>query len=283
VERYRRRASDIASGRSGLRLEVPEDRDDEVTRLGHTLNRMLDTLESALERERRFINDASHELRTPLTVLRGELELASQDPDPEQVRRSVVLALAEAEALSALADDLLVLARQRGGDLQLHREAVDLGGWLGTVVRDLRGAWPCDVRVAAPGRTTVWVDPVRLRQVVANLVSNAAAAGATCVLLGAGPDGELDVSDDGPGFDPALLPRVFERFARGSASRSRETGSTGLGLAIVASLVAGHGGTVDVETPPGHGARFTVRLPVRGATAREPSRTPGAGTTADVG
>jgi hypothetical protein len=76
VERYRRRASDIAAGRSGLRLEVPDDRDDEVTRLGHTLNRMLDTLEDALQRERRFVNDASHELRTPLTLLSSRIQLA---------------------------------------------------------------------------------------------------------------------------------------------------------------------------------------------------------------
>ena len=264
VARMSRAAEAMSGGEPHGRLPQPPG-NDEIALLGRTLNGLLERIEGFVERERAFLDDASHELRTPLTVLRGELELASGDPDPERVQRSIATALAEAEALSLMADDLLVLARQRGGDLQLQREAVDLGGWLHTVVREYQAAWHCDVRVDAPGGVTAWIDCPRLQRVVVNLITNASAAGAAHVVIRGRPDGVLEFCDDGPGFDPQVLPRVFERFARGDRAWVNDAAASGagLGLAIVAALVDAHGGwvTADNRSPLG-GARVRVHLPV---------------------
>jgi two-component system, OmpR family, sensor kinase len=249
---------------------------DELALLSRTLNGLLDRIEAFLDRERAFLDDASHELRTPLTVLRGELELALEDPDPPRARRGVQAALVEAEHLSSLAGDLLVLARQRGGELTLDRTDVQLADWLASTVTGLDTALGLDVIVDVIGEVTASVDTGRMERVVINLLSNAAAAGAGQVRIGVtpedgGPGGAastrstvIEVADDGPGFDAAILPRAFERFARAEGSRSVavDVSGTGLGLAIVAALVDAHGGTVSADNAsPLGGARVLVRLP----------------------
>ena len=249
---------------------------DELALLGRTLNGLLDRIGAFLDRERAFLDDASHELRTPLTVLRGELELALEDPDQERAWRGVRSALVEAERLSALASDLLVLARQRGEGLTLDRAEVQLAQWLSATVDGLAPVLGLDVSFAVEGDISASIDTARMERVLINLLNNAAAAGATQIRISVFPDGHagddkagppatlLEIADDGPGFDPAVLPRAFERFARAEGTRSDVAGGSGagLGLAIVAAVVDAHGGTVtaDNESVLG-GARIRIRLP----------------------
>jgi two-component system OmpR family sensor kinase len=249
---------------------------DELALLSRTLNGLLDRIGAFLDRERAFLDDASHELRTPLTVLRGELELSLSDPDPERARQGVRAALVEAERLSELASDMLVLARQRGGGLTLDRTEVDLAAWLAATVNGLGMALDLDVTVKAEADISASIDTGRVERVLINLLNNADSAGATQVRISVFAEYDdsgarsapgtkvLQVEDDGPGFDPAILPRAFERFARADGPRadSADAFGTGLGLAIVAALVDAHGGTVTADNASAlGGARIQVRLP----------------------
>jgi two-component system OmpR family sensor kinase len=249
---------------------------DELALLSRTLNGLLDRIGAFLDRERAFLDDASHELRTPLTVLRGELELSLSDPDPERARQGVRAALVEAERLSELASDMLVLARQRGGGLTLDRTEVELAAWLAATVNGLGMALDLDVTVKAEEDISASIDTGRVERVLINLLNNADSAGATQVRISvfaeyddsgarsAHATNVIEVADDGPGFDPAVLPRAFERFARADGPRadSADAFGTGLGLAIVAALVDAHGGTVTADNASAlGGARIQVRLP----------------------
>jgi two-component system OmpR family sensor kinase len=247
---------------------------DELALLSRTLNGLLDRIGQFLDRERAFLDDASHELRTPLTVLRGELELALEDPDPERARVGIRVALGEAERLSALASDLLVLARQRGEGLALDRTDVPLAGWLSATVDGLAVALDLDVTFDVVADISASIDTARMERVLINLLNNAAAAGAGRVQIGARREAEergagtvsttvMEVADDGPGIDRVVLPRAFERFSRADGPRSESASSGGgLGLAIVAALVDAHGGTVSADNDSVlGGARVQVRLP----------------------
>jgi two-component system OmpR family sensor kinase len=229
------------------------------------------------DRMRAFVADASHELRTPLTTIRGFAELYRQGAasDPADVRRLMSRIEGEATRMGVLVEDLLLLARL---DQQrpLAREPVDLLALAGDAVHDAAAVSP-DRRVRLQVGSTdpppvVSGDEARLRQVLGNLVANALThtpAGtsvtvtvATEAAPGTPPTVVLTVTDQGPGLTAEAAARVFERFYRVDAARSRSGGGTGLGLSIVAALVAGHGGSVDVDTAPGQGASFRVRLPL---------------------
>jgi two-component system sensor histidine kinase BaeS len=175
--------------------------------------------------------------------------------------------------LQRLIDDLQDLALVEAGKLRLHPEAVDVGELLDQVAggyRDQAGAAAVTLHTEVNGGVRVSADPVRLRQVVANLVTNAVrhTPGGGFVRLAARPvgdgRGEIEVGDTGAGIDAADLPHVFDRFWRADPSRTRGTGGSGLGLAIVHGLVTAHGGTVTVASEPGRGTTFTVRLPGAG-------------------
>jgi two-component system, OmpR family, sensor kinase len=253
VERMRRRAAEISSETAGDRLPLPR-ADDEISRLGETLNEMLRRLEAGLARERRFVADASHELRTPLALLRTELELAlRRRRSPEALRAALESAAEEVERLTRLAEDLLVLARADEGRLPLRRESIEVRQLLESVAR----RFPQKIEVGAPDGDTVVGDRLRLEQALGNLVDNALRHGAGTVRVDAERrDGvlELRVSDEGPGFPPELLPTAFERFTRGDEARER--GGTGLGLAIVAAVAKAHGGRARAE-----GSSVTIELP----------------------
>jgi two-component system OmpR family sensor kinase len=273
MDRMRRDAATIRTARSGLRLEVPPARD-EVARLAATLNDMLERLDAASRRERAFVDDASHEMRTPLALVKGELELAMrQGASVEDLREAIASAAEENDRLVRLAEDLLVLARADDGPVTaatpVHlAELVDLVGEASGVAARAGERRPdappaVELRVAE-GATEVVLhgDERRLLRVIANLVRNAADAGAAHVTVDARvSDGsvELHVLDDGPGFPPAFLSRAFERFARADDARGR--GGTGLGLAIVRSLAEAHGGTAGARNRPEGGADVWVRLP----------------------
>jgi two-component system OmpR family sensor kinase len=254
----------------------------EVGQLGAAFNRMLGHVESALARReasesrlRRFAADASHELRTPLAAIRGYAELArrSRDPLPPEVEHALGRVEAEAARMSALVEDLLLLARLDAGR-PLESAPVDLTRLAIDATSDARAAGPGHRwRLELPeGPVLVPGDDQRLRQVLANLLSNARThtpAGTTvtvAVAPGRSPDGraqlaELSVADDGPGIPAQLQPDLFERFVRGDSSRSRAAGSTGLGLSIVAAVIAAHRGTASVTSEPGR-TRFLITLPL---------------------
>jgi two-component system OmpR family sensor kinase len=269
VERMRSEAAAISASEPGRRLPVPGT-GDEVARLAETLNAMLERLEEALERERRFVDDASHEIRTPLANLRTELELAlRRSRSPEQLERAVVSAAQESERLTRLAEDLLVLARRDHGRLPVRREAVDLSEVVRAVVEGF-AARAAEKGVAidthVPEGFLATVDPLRIRQALGNLLDNAIdhmPPGGRVTLVAAPEDGAVtfEVSDTGRGFPDGFLPRAFEPFARPDGARSRLDGGTGLGLAIVRAVAEAHGGSAEARNRPEGGASVLLRIP----------------------
>lgn len=267
-------AEKIAAG--DLTQRVPEGGPHtELGRLGTALNEMLGQVEqAALTREasenrlRRFVADAAHELRTPLTSLRGYAELYRQGAlaTPEAIDNAMARIEAESRRMGRLVDDLLLLARmdqQRG----LEMAPVDMSEVVSEAVADFEAVEPNrPLTFEHTGESTVLGDRNRLRQVIDNLLSNVRThtPGDAPVHVVVEPgDGvvEISIEDEGPGIAQDDQERVFERFWRADPGRVRSRGGTGLGLAIVTSLVQAHGGTVAVESEPGHGAKFTVRLP----------------------
>jgi two-component system OmpR family sensor kinase len=253
-----REAAAISSLDGERRLPAVEG-DDEIARLAATLNQMLGRLQVAFARERAFVDDASHELRTPLAVLRGEIELAlGALDDPDELEQSLLAAKTQAERLTRLAEDLLMLARDREGTLALNRQPVDL---LDLVISEAATLGPALGLDISPTGDPVVIDadPSRLRQVLANLAANSAAARASHVRVSLRRDHSdvvLEWADDGLGFPAGLLSAAFERFVRGDTART-ETGA-GLGLSIVRAVVAAHGGTVSARNGPPLGGAVVV-------------------------
>jgi signal transduction histidine kinase len=262
VGALRRGAEEIAGTGTAAsrRLPVPAAHD-EIHRLGVTLNRMLDRLEEAGERQRAFVADAAHELRSPLTGMRAQLEVAMHHPDPATWRPTAESVLEDTLRLGRTIEDLLATAQLDSGAVP-RREVVDLGA----VVRGVAGrlATPrVPVQVdAAPG-VQVRGDAEGLARAVHNLLDNAvrhAAGGVDVTVRAEGAVVVLEVADDGPGVPPADRERIFERFARLDDARDRDAGGTGLGLAIVRQVVRAHGGEVAVADD-GPGARLVAWLP----------------------
>lgn len=281
----------------------------EVGQVGGALNTLLGHVDAALAARQRsetqvrqFVADASHELRTPLASIRGYTELIQREGAdanlPEEATHALERVHSESLRMTALVEDLLLLARLDAGR-ELHHEEVDVVGLLLDTVSDARAAGPEQVWDLAlpvlepptglsaeqvedfdPEPPLVMGDEARLRQVVVNLLANArvhtpAGTHVTTTLSrrpAADREGDqlvITIADDGPGIDPAVRDRLFERFARGDSSRERRTGSTGLGMSIALAIVRSHGGTLTVdsvregegEDPKRHGTTFTVRLP----------------------
>jgi heavy metal sensor kinase len=268
VEAMRRQAAEISSEDVGRRLPVPR-ANDEMRRLGLTLNDMLDRLEEGIARERRFVADASHELRTPLASLRAELELAQRRPrSPDELQAAVRSAAEEVERLVRLAEDLLVLARADEGRLPLSLDPLTVRELLDAVAGrfDTRArAAGRVIEVEAPADDVATADRLRLEQALGNLVDNALRYGdGTVWLAGRVENGSvvLRVSDDGAGFPPDFLPHAFERFSRVDVARSG--GGTGLGLAIVDAIARAHGGSARAANRAGGGAEIVVSIAAGG-------------------
>ncbi|MGH9016856.1 MAG: sensor histidine kinase, partial [Acidimicrobiales bacterium] len=268
-------AGAIASG--DLSQRVPEnDPQTEVGRLGVALNTMLTEIEMAFaartaseERLRRFLADASHELRTPLTSIRGYAEIFDRGARdrPEDLATSMRHIRSEANRMSELVDDLLLLARL-DRERPLAADAVDLSVVVAAAADAARVKAPeRPVTLDAAGPVVVTGDDNRLRQVADNLVTNAithtpAGTPIDIAVRAEGDEALLTVADHGGGIGPDDIGHIFEPFHRSDPSRARATGGVGLGLAIVSAIAAAHGGTVGVESDPGAGARFWVRLPL---------------------
>ncbi len=265
-------------GEVALPVRVPErdaNPNTEVGQMGSALNRMLDHISAALStrqasetRVRQFVADASHELRTPLTAIRGYTELAQRRRAemPDEVVHAMGRVASEAERMTRLVEDLLLLARLDSGR-PLEREQVDLSQLAVDTISDAHIAGPDHQwNLDLPDEPVlVTGDTARLHQVLANLLANARThtGPGTTVTLSLTTDArgaQMRVADDGPGIPADLQSEVFERFARGDSSRSRLAGGTGLGLSIVAAVVKAHHGTIEVRSVPGD-TEFVVRLP----------------------
>ncbi len=263
VEKMRREAAAVSASEPARRLLVPRT-GDELSRLATTLNSMLDRLQEALERERRFVDDASHELRTPLATLRGEIDLAlARRRDTSELEASLRSAREDVMRLQRLADDLLVMARLRGGRIPVHRVETSLAMLTERSVRTVEG------EAAAAGVTidvdasdeTVEVDPERIEQALRNLLENAirhTTHGGIVRINARRLDGfaRFTVADSGPGFPEDLIATAFEPFTRGEVEAAGPTGA-GLGLSIVRAVAEAHGGSASAENTP-DGARLTL-------------------------
>jgi two-component system, OmpR family, sensor kinase len=265
VEKMSARAARISGAPRGERLPVPE-ANDELHRLGDTLNAMLSRLEDALERERAFVADAGHELRTPLSILKLELELAlTSGSSHEELQWRLRSVAEEVDRLAKLAQDLLVIARAEQKRLPLEKRRVEVGPVLSAVAA--RFAAPAGgegrpLRLEGSDGLAVEADRARLEQALTNMVSNALSHGDGAVVLRAGERNgsvELHVLDDGKGFEPGFLPRAFERFSRADPARSR--GGAGLGLSIVQVIAEAHGGHAYVGNRESGGADVWLQLP----------------------
>ncbi len=282
LKRIESTAAAIAGGDLSRRIEHPAG-NTEVGRLAEALDVMLASIEAAYlaradgearargsqERMRRFIADASHELRTPLTSVRGLAEYGLQQgeaADREELLRLMGLIARKAGRMGRLVDDLLLLARFDAGR-PLDRRPVDLASIAAEAVRQARIVTPGrPITLAAAEPVIVDADAERLRQVIDNLIGNALrytppGSPVTVTVASEPGSGRLTVADRGPGMTSEQASRVFERFYRTDGARTRASGGAGLGLAIAASLAAAHDGELTVDTQPGRGAAFHLRLP----------------------
>jgi signal transduction histidine kinase len=254
VEGIRREMAAITHSED-LARRVPEpDTHDEIARLASTTNETLAALETSVERQRRFVADASHELRSPIASLRTQLEVAAAHPELLDLDGAVE----DTVRLQRLAADLLLLARLDAGE-RPNDAKVDLAGL---------------AREEAEGRTGVTVDaePVevagsrgQLGRVLANLLDNAQRHARTAVTVRVRREGDravVGVADDGDGVPDGDRERIFERFVRLDAARSRDDGGAGLGLAIARDVAVRHGGTLTAGRGPAGGALFELRLPL---------------------
>jgi len=271
VERMRAEAAEITG--SDLHRRIPEPSgDDEIGRLARTLNSMLDRIDQSSAQQRRFVSDASHELRTPLAAVRTSLEVGLAHPDQAPWLELAERAVTETTRLQRLVDALLLQARADAGALVAQREPVDLA----ELARAAATA-PSRIPVEPHADAAVFVlgDADQLTRLIRNLLDNADRHAAEHVRLTvATEDGDtalIEVSDDGPGIPADDRDRIFDRFVRLQASRTRRPGSsagTGLGLSIARGIVTAHAGTITVtDSRPefqgdGRGATFTVRIPL---------------------
>ncbi|HEY8113001.1 MAG TPA: HAMP domain-containing sensor histidine kinase [Actinomycetes bacterium] len=262
VEAIRAEVADISGRALDRRVPVPPRRD-EIGRLASTMNEMLDRLQAASERQRKFVADASHELQSPIAALRTQLEVAIAQPATTDWAATSSDLLAESRHMERLVRDLLFLARSDGEEGVRRIEPVDLDDIVLEEATRLRST--AQVRVDASGVSAAPLTGNRdeLTRLVRNLLENAEHHAESRVRIRLSAEGReiiLMVEDDGPGVPPAERERIFQRFTRLDEARSRNNGGTGLGLAIVKEITERHGGTVCVENAA-PGARFAVRLP----------------------
>ena len=254
----------VEDGDYGVRVGRPRSDLPPIQELARGFDTMAARLEADEEQLRTLLADVSHELRNPLAVITGNLEAVLDGVYPADAAHLTPI-LDETRVMERLVDDLRTIALSEAGTLTLHPEPTDPDVLIGEVLRGFAqsaAAAGVTLTTESSGDLPILdVDPVRIREVLANLVANAlrhTPAGGTITVGGAadGASVTLTVRDTGPGIDPALLPHVFDRFVRGAGSRG-----SGLGLAIARGLVEAHGGSISVESPAGGGTTFRVELP----------------------
>jgi heavy metal sensor kinase len=268
VDRMTRSAAVISSDDPSARLEVPA-LEDEVGRLGRTLNQMLERLQAGIEEQRRFTADASHELRTPLAILAGEIDVALRSPAEDLQARPVLESLREETTrMTKTVEDLLILARLDDEGPGVSFEKVELLGLCKRAAdRFSTAAEAKGLQISVEGEpAVVWGNEAQLMRLLSNLVDNAikhtADEGSVDLLvLRDRALASLAVSDSGSGIPLEALPHVFDRFYRVDKARSRAEGGTGLGLSICQAIAHAHGGTITLESEVGQGTTVKVSLP----------------------
>lgn len=256
-------AEEVRSGDLTPRLREEPTAAPELRALIAGFNRMLERLDMAFSRQRRFVSDASHELRTPLTAIRGQLEVLAANPgaNAEEVRRVKAVTLAEVGRMERLVEELLTLAHLDEG-AEMDVGDVDLA----SLLHELVATGSFDAEVEELPSVHVAGSPEMLTRVVRNLLANARrhAGGSGQVILSAVRANRwitIRVDDDGPGIPAAERERIFERFHRLDSARNRDSGGSGLGLAISREIVDAHGGRIWIEDSPLGGARVAFELP----------------------
>jgi len=266
VEMMRRQAANISATDLDQRLP-PAGGNDELGRLGRTLNEMLTRIHASVQRERTLVSDASHELRTPLAVLRTELELIGRERSTGAALQSAISsAIDEVDRLVQLADDLLLLARADDHQLAIAPSRLAASALLHQAAARARrhpNAARTQITVEAPDDAEVLADQDRAAQAIDNLLANALRHTNTHVHLSARPNGAfvtLHVIDDGPGFPPDFLPHAWDRFARADTARTED--GAGLGLAIARTIAEAHHGQAHATNTPAGGADVWITLPI---------------------
>ncbi len=258
---------------SNLSLRIPRrNANDELDNLIDSFNRMTERLSHSFDQVRQFSTDVSHELRTPLTAIRGQLEVALFTAEkPEQFRDAMVNALEDVEKLSSIVRALLLLSQAESGQLVLQKTPLDLGEVVADLVDQFQiPADEKDVKLTAdlePGWKTN-ADRTQVERMISNLLSNAlkyTPKGGKVQVNVRRDETEgwirLEVADNGVGIPAGNLPHIFDRFYRVRSAETNYTQGLGLGLSFVAWIVSAHDGTIHVESKPGEGSRFIVRLP----------------------
>ncbi len=263
-------ANDIGSGANlGQRIPVSEVKD-EIGQLALTFNAMMDRLESSFTQMRQFSSDASHELRTPLTVLKGQSELAlGKERKPEEYQEVISSNLEEVQYMSKVLEDLFLLSKSDENQIALDCESVNLKPLIEEVCKHaeiIASEKNIKIVIAYLEELQVYGDPVRLRQMVWNVVINGIKytqhGGEVKISVQGKGDGVLIIiQDNGIGISEEELPLIFNRFYRVDKARSRQEGGTGLGLSICKFIVDAHKGSITIESKLGKGTKFKITLP----------------------
>ncbi|WP_017541015.1 sensor histidine kinase [Nocardiopsis halophila] len=269
IRLVRQTAAQITEEDLTRRIDVPGK--DDVAALAEQFNGMLDRLEEAFSIQRRFVDDAGHELRTPITIVRGHLEVMGDDP--EERREVVRLVTDELDRMARIVEDLLLLAKAQRPDF-LRPVGVPVEELTSDIDAKVRTLGDRSWRLEEIGEGPVRLDPQRVTQAMVQLASNAVrhTAPGDEIRIGSAvaADGRTVafwVGDTGPGVPEEEQERIFQRFARGAGTTGGR-GGAGLGLAIVRAITDAHHGTVEVDSSPGQGARFTLTFPTGIRTAR---------------
>jgi len=269
VDSMAKRAAEITADHLHERLTI-DNPDDELGQLGTAFNATLARLENSFDQLRRFTTDASHELRTPLTAIRSVGEVSLRKSGDEKYYRDIIGSmLEETNRLTLLVDSLLTMSRADAGHLQRNLTLVDLlelAKESAAIVEVLAEEKGQSLKVEGDSSVIVTADRTILRQALVNLIDNAVKYSPIngSILVRVANDQEsavIAVHDSGPGIPLEHRSRIFERFYRVDKARTRAEGGTGLGLSIAQWAVATHGGTIEVQSEPGLGSIFVIRLP----------------------
>lgn len=263
-----RTARSISANDLSLRIDAVESHD-ELRELAETFNGMLDRLQEAYEKQNRFVSDASHELRTPLSVISGYANLLRRwgSNDRAVLNESVQKIIEETDNMQQLVNRLLFLARADRKTQHVKFERVDLGAMMGEITEETKLIdRQHGISFEGDGNAAAMADGALMKQAVRAAVENSIkytpAGGSITLFCRSGETAvELGVKDTGIGIEEKDLPHIFDRFYKADTARTREKGSSGLGLSIVKWIVDQHGGTISVESRPGAGTVFTIRLP----------------------
>ena len=273
VAKITQTAKDIGSG-ANLSQRIPVSQiKDEIGQLALTFNSMMDRLESSFTQMRQFSSDASHELRTPLTVLKGQSELAlGKERKPEEYQEVISSNLEEVQYMSKVLEDLFLLSKSDENQIALDCESVDLKSLIEEVCKHaeiIASDKNVKIAIAYLEGVQVYGDPVRLRQMIWNVVVNGIKytqhGGEVKISTRHKGGGVLiTIQDNGIGISEEDLPLIFNRFYRVDKARSRQEGGTGLGLSICKFIVDAHKGSIDIESKLGKGTKFKITLPKPG-------------------